>query len=387
MGHSRLIDGDCSPSLAPPPSKPMLRRMESSLEESMRRESRDKFDCFPMPVQLTCWSPRKKRNELRPAFSAVLEQDITLYRGGKYLHLVLLGAHLDSQDESKLIQLEAVERLLRARRRQEPFCGIIWGSLNSRLVAFEELNKHLVPGNETDSEHAYKLSDSGVDLLLDMIDDPERRRELLLKDALVYSGKDANGKDYPTLDAERCSHMMSELFDLHLDYAADRRLEVPLPSYKQTLLDQVLTNRFGCRVRLEEVALMDQVRKVTFTAGRAMSDSSGNSRASCDTADSGDSWPHPNLPMTRRHSLNVELQDLKRRYFGWDDASGSNAQRSIKPDVGKDGTDMYLQLGWLDGVGIFKKDICAAEATIRVWETEEKILVFDHVPLRSVVEI
>merc|ERR1712232_45170 len=37
--HSRLIDGDCSPSLAPPPSKPMLRRMESSLEESMRRES------------------------------------------------------------------------------------------------------------------------------------------------------------------------------------------------------------------------------------------------------------------------------------------------------------------------------------------------------------
>lgn len=306
-----------------------LRHCGGTEEESV-------FDCFRVPVQLTCKSPRK--NELEPSFKAVLEQDLVLSRGCRQMNLVLLGANLDAQDEPKMRQMEAVHRLLRARVRSDPFCALIWGSLNNRVVACEELQPHVHqprPGE-------FELTDSGVELLAEMIADPAERRKLLLKDALVYSGRDVSGRQFI---ASRCSVLTSQIFALHLEAA--ERLEVPLPFYKHTPLDYLLSERLGCRLRLEDVTLAEQLQGAT---------------------------------------LEHTLSDLQGRYFGWKQG-GKHLQRVVKPDLSDDGAAelAYLQLGWLDGIGVYRGS--SAHAELRAWETEDRILAFDHLPLRSLVQV
>ena len=36
-----------------------------------------------------------------------------------------------------MLYQEAVKRLLRARMRSNPFCAVMWGDLNNRLVAYQ----------------------------------------------------------------------------------------------------------------------------------------------------------------------------------------------------------------------------------------------------------
>ena len=133
---------------------------------------RDNHDCFPVPVYLTCKSPRK--NEVTACGKALIGQDVIICRDGKQLDLVLLGANMDTDDQAKQAQLAALERLLKSRKRDRPFCALLWGDLNNRLVAFEELKDHVqVNGKKCE------LTDSGVELLAGMIDNPQRRRELL----------------------------------------------------------------------------------------------------------------------------------------------------------------------------------------------------------------
>ncbi|CAE8594452.1 unnamed protein product, partial [Polarella glacialis] len=209
---------------------------DSASEEGELESSR----CFQVPVQLTCKSPRK--NDLEPSFKAVLEQGVLLQRNSAKLDLVLLGANLDSQEGPKLAQLRATHRLLKARVRSNTFCALIWGDLNNRLVAYQELREHLQEVRKGELE----LMDSGVELLVDLLADPQKRRELLLKDALVFKGFDVTGRAFVT---PSCDVLMSKIFTLQIEAAG--RIQVPLPSYKHTPLERLMSDKLGIRLRVE----------------------------------------------------------------------------------------------------------------------------------------
>ncbi|CAE8595768.1 unnamed protein product, partial [Polarella glacialis] len=121
---------------------------------------------------------------------------------------------------------------------------------------------------------------------------------------------------------------------------------VPLPSYKHTPLERLMSDKLGIRLRVEDVALAQQLIG----------------------------------------STEYVLPELRERYFGWQQA-GKHLQLAVKPDASENGTpgSVYLQLGWLDGVAVYKGSSVQAELT--AWETEDQILAFDHLPLRATVKM
>lgn len=306
-------------------------------EAPKRDQDTDLYSCFPVPVYLTCKSPRK--NKVGPGYKAVLAQDVVLRRGGTVLDLVLLGANLDMDDLARQSQLESVERLLKARMRGRPFCALMWGDFNNRLVATADLRPHM----REKKQGTWELLDSGVEFLAGMIDDPRRRAKLLEKDALLYSGKDITGRDFK---APVCREVMRRLFTLHIDAVKEAGVPVPLPSYKRTPLDNVISQVLGCQLHALDVVCIDELncselyQKKTFSSAET--------------------------------------------YFGWKH-KGKSMQRQLKADHSDDDENLYLQLGWLDGVGIYRGSTVKAE--LRTWETDHRIQAFDHLPLRSLVTI
>ncbi|CAE8596003.1 unnamed protein product, partial [Polarella glacialis] len=305
------------------------------------------FECFPTPVMLSCKSPRK--NVLQPSFKGIMAQVVHLRSEHREMELLLLGANLDTQDEPKLAQLDALDRLLKVRKRGLPFCSLMWGDFNSRIVAFEELKPMM---RICSKANRFLLEESGVTHLMEMIKEQSGRRALLEKDALVFKGRDVSGKDFHS----RSNSKMREMFRLHIDAP---HLEVPLPSYKRTPVDHMLSETLGFRLRLEDLAVEHALQR-------------GISQ----------------LPSV--------LSDLRDRYFGW--TSGDRClQRAIKVETAESGSvpssptasassgNLYLQLGWPDGVGIYKDS--SARAELETWETDDAILAGDHLPMRSIVSI
>lgn len=302
-----------------------------------RSGSVDNFDCFPVPCYLTCKSARK--NELGPSFKSILVQEVVLHRGCKTVDLLLLGANLDTDDKAKLGQLEALERLLRRSRHgaRGRFCSLIWGDFNNRLVGFEGM-KGLV---QAKGATAYDITDAGAEFLVECFRDPARRRELLQKDSLVYAGRDLAGN---TFEPAECSHKLRQLFNMTVDLPPE--VELPLPSYKRQPLDNILSQGLGCRVRLLDVVCLDRI-----------------------------------CPFTSPELLSEPLE----AYFNWEDG-GKMVQRMIKeePPAEKDGHPMlYMNLGWLDGVGIWRAG--TAHARVEQWDTEWEVRAYDHLPMRSIV--
>jgi hypothetical protein len=64
-------------------------------------------NCFPLPVYLTCKSPR---TEAAARGKTILAQDMVIKRGGTVVDLVLLGANLDTDDEARAVQVQSLRR-------------------------------------------------------------------------------------------------------------------------------------------------------------------------------------------------------------------------------------------------------------------------------------
>lgn len=294
------------------------------------------FNCFPVPGFLTCKSGRK--NELEPSTKSIFAQEVLLRRGDHAVDLLLLGANLDTDDEAKLGQLESLERLLLKSRRSArgSFCAFMWGNFNNRIVAYEDLKPHVV-----ESQGKYRITDAGARLLVHKIEDPTERHDLLQKDSLRCTDRDIAGNQYVPA---RCNDKLRELFITTAD--AEANFALPLPSYKRQPLDSLLSQSVGCRLRLKELVCSDSVQP----------------------------WG--------------SLQDLCEplgAYFGWEE-SGKNRQRKIKTRFSVCGpTDLYLQCGWLDGVGVWRDG--SAPTKFESWETDLQLRAFDHLPMRSVISI
>jgi hypothetical protein len=308
--------------------------------------SLDHHDIFPLPVYLTCKSPCKKA-----CGKAILAQDVVITRAGTVMDLVLLGANLDTDEKARHDQLCDVQRLLKARQGQRPFCAFIWGDLGNRLVAFEELREHATQANGN-----WMLENSGVELLVDMLKDQSGRRKLLGKDSLVYRGNDLSGLPFRTPE---CNRLMCSLFKTHVDAVETQNLAVPLPSYKCSPLDRMATELLGFEATCPHVVHLDAM-----------------------------------LNKTESDPFLKAARGSRAAYFGWQTkgkggtAQEAALQRTIKAELVGDGSNtkhLYLQLGWLDGVGVYKTE--STKASIKWWETEERVLAFDHLPIRSVVEV
>lgn len=268
---------------------------------------------------------------------------------------------MDTDDTAKLAQLSELERLLKARKLgKDAFCAILWGDLNNRLVAFNELSEHVMIENGKSSDGNAKpvksktlLKDSGIKLLASMIDDPERRKELLSKDVLLFEGKDLKGNEFVTAE---CNDLLRKLFTLHVDAVKDGRLPVPLPSYKRSPLDELLSLRLTFPVRFGDMICTGKI-----DSSRQLDPPEANSRFAYF------GW-EGNKPKPR----------LSQRYICREPSSAD--------DAGGPGP-ACLQLGWREGVGICKEECKEIAARLVAWETEVGVHAFDNLPMRAVVEV
>ena len=295
-------------------------------------------DCFPETLSLTCKSARK--NEFEPSFKAILKQEVLLHVDGRDVDLMLLGANLDTDDESRLGQLKALERMLNVSRRgSEKFGALMWGDFNNRLVAFEDMKDHI----SEKKKGKYELTESGARFLADFLADPAKRMELLKKDSLTYSGLDISGNPFTTPQSQS---KLLELFNMTSELALQQRsacvLSVPMPSYKHTPLDAVLSDAFQHRLKLEEVVCLDSLQHV---------------------------------------DMDVLKSDVTGTYFGW--KAGRPCHYDIAEDDGR--SNLCLQLGWPDGVGFSRSSTIAAE--IVEWQCEWKVRAYHHFPMRSLVKL
>ena len=289
-------------------------------------------DCFPEPLSLTCKSARK--NEFEPSFKAILKQEVLLHVDGSDVDLMLLGANLDTDDESRLGQLQALERMLNVSKRgSQKFGALIWGDFNNRLVAFEDLK-----GYVSEKKGKYELTESGARFLVDCFSDPAKRLELLKKDSLTYSGRDIAGRQFATPPS---LFKLRQLFCMTADLASTQSIpNVPMPSYKHTPLEVVLSDAFRHRMRVEEVVCLDSLQHVDMDSLKG---------------------------------------SVRGTYFGW--AEGDAFQHSIADDDGR--SKLYLQLGWPDGVGFSKSSSFSAE--IVQWQCDWNVRAQHHLPMRSMV--
>ena len=294
-------------------------------------------DCFPETLSLTCKSARK--NEFEPSFKAILKQEVLLHVDGSDVDLMLLGANLDTDDESKLGQLQALERMLNVSKRgSQKFAALIWGDFNNRLVAFEDMK-----GYVSEKKGKFELTESGARFLVDCFTDPAKRLELLKKDSLTYSGRDIAGQQCEVTPAHG---KLLQMFHMTADRASIQNprffFHVPMPSYKHTPLETVLSDAFKHRMRLEEVVCLDSLRYV---------------------------------------NMDLLMNDVRGTYFGW--ADGHAFQHVIAEDDGC--SNLYLQLGWPDGVGLSKSSTISGE--IVHWQSEWKLRAQYHLPMRSMVMV
>ena len=306
--------------------------------------SLDYHDCFPLPVYLTCKSPRT--NELTACGRAILAQDVVINRGGTVMDLVLLGANLDGDDAARAVQVSNAQRLLRARHGQRPFSAIIWGDLGNRLVATETLVPHV-----QNKDGKWELMESGVNKLVSMMSNQAGRHKLLDMDSLYYSGKDIMGQPFCI---PPCNVKLRELFLLHVDAVKAQGLPVPLPSYKRSPLERTATELLGCEATCPDVVCLGPG---AMLRGEEVKETFG----------------------------------LRAAYFGWK-SKGKALQRAIKLEGNgpESGQNLYLQLGWLDGVGVYRDPEgtkMKATASVVRWETEERVQAYDHLPMRAVISV
>merc|ERR1740130_1152912 len=80
-------------------------------------------------------------------------------------------------------------------------------------------------------------------------------------------------------------------------------------------------------------------------------------------------------------ALQVPDGDIANMYFPSTPAFKGHS-RMLRQDFGD---ALYLQVGWLDGVGLYKNGSCGGE--ISAWTAAESMFSFDHVPPQCSVQL
>merc|ERR1719502_1023566 len=78
----------------------------------------------------------------------------------------------------------------------------------------------------------------------------------------------------------------------------------------------------------------------------------------------------------------ISTEGLMGLYFPRTEPKDKAHSRVLKEKLGN---ALYLQAGWLDGIGVYKKSPC--KAVLTAWNTHDDIFAFDHVPIKGSVRL
>jgi len=308
-------------------------------------------DCFPETLSLACKSARK--NEFEPSFKAILKQEVLLNVDGRDVNLMLLGANLDTDDESRLGQLQALERMLNVcRRGSQNFAAIMWGDFNNRLVAFDGMKDYVTESKKG----GYELTDSGSRFLVESFADPVKRLELLKKDSLTFSGHDLRGRAY---ELPACNVKLKELFRLTIDEALNAAIVLPWPFYRVQPFEAMLGAQLGCRLRLLDLVCFTRLVDIQ--------------------QDFLSKLPYPSSA-----NSSEEHAKLLSSYFNWKEG-GKWLQRKLRSESATAGENWFFQFGWLDSVGWYKES--SVQVDLLSWESVPTIQAYDHLPMRARMQV
>eukprot|EP00439_Symbiodinium_sp_Y106_P038226 s6995_g4.t1 len=404
------------------------------VKESENDASSNHHDCFPETLSLTCKSARKNefepsfkailkqevllhvdgsdvdlmllganldtddesKNEFEPSFKAILKQEVLLHVDGSDVDLMLLGANLDTDDESKLGQLQALERMLNVSKRgSQKFAALIWGDFNNRLVAFEDMK-----GYVSEKKGKFELTESGARFLVDCFTDPAKRLELLKKDSLTGYVSEKKGKFELTESGARF------LVDCFTDPA--KRLELlkkdSLTYSGRDLRGEIYT-RSECSSKMKDMfwltidAALDSRLEVPWPFYRvepfeAMLGAQLGCRLTLldlvsfsRLGDVSQHWAGRRGGSASNDGGGAEAlhTELLSAYFNWKE-DGKWLQRKIKTEASdKDSGRHFFQFGWLDSVGWYRHN--TVQIALASYETVPDIQAYDHLPMIATMKV
>lgn len=361
-------------------------------------------DVFPNPPEVTCSAPvdgRKSQDEY--IHSEALVKQVAMLKvpfgGGKlgHLHLVIIGAELSESFATQQFQLLRLKRQLDEMRKlhdvaHSAFSAIFIGNTCHRIVATEDfkdlIEKEEPTGKEGKDKKSKKkkikgekgrqgeikvkdmvemadmvemtdklemnsakpkvrLNASGVEEICRRLQDPLKRKEFFQSSSLYFTGRDCFGIMHES--PPECSQILLNMFELGNDWMLGEGSVVPLPTSTHTSLETTWSSLLGFKVILPEV--------VTAQMIKLGSDS-------------------------LFFSLPNSAEDLQETYFPTSQPQGKEHPRVLKTNLGD---PLYLQIGWLDGLGVYKNGTCPA--SIKSWSVHEDIYCFDHVPVKGSVQL
>lgn len=301
----------------------------------------------------------------------MVAQEVLLCTGDETLHLFVTGANLSHRQSEMLAQAKTLERFLHRYHRDGcRFSAVLIGDLNTRLVASEAFmhpdnivmegpvsgskkkgGKKEKPSTADSEETSGEpligwLTDEGVADLCEKLNDPTSRKQLFLgANSINFSGKDTFGREFYSV-LPGCKKLWA-MFKFPAEFFGDFKFEVPFPSFRLTPAEVSLGRQLGFRVRLPNCLTRAQLTRGCAKLREGLED------------------PHTTI-------------DPKLLYM--------NEHSHLKPRRLKNklGDALYVQCGWLDGVGVYKGKVLSE---LETWDTHPGIMAFDHVPITGMVRI
>eukprot|EP00927_Polykrikos_kofoidii_P034796 TRINITY_DN29439_c0_g1_i1.p1 TRINITY_DN29439_c0_g1~~TRINITY_DN29439_c0_g1_i1.p1 ORF type:complete len:954 (-),score=137.22 TRINITY_DN29439_c0_g1_i1:145-3006(-) len=333
----------------------------------------DLCKAFTLPATLACRIPAQTTSGFSESSDNefhIMIQEVALTGLGGECHMLVVGANLACDRPEALAQLHSLQRILNQYSHRRRFTSVIVGNFNYRLIATDDLLKpeHLTtselkskkprkgsnkvegpPGKLTDKIvdecNALGLTEEGVRAICMRLKDPVERRRLILHGCSdVLCGVDVLGRKFVSGDVGQVRRL-SDLFELHSDmFAANPNLCVPWPTFSLTSLEYLWEKRLGFQLRMPACQTKSQLARGAQQLHKE--------------------WADP--------VIGPQLSNL---YF--DEAASQ--QRTLKLD--KTSGTLYVQSGWIDGVGVYRNG--SVPASLERWDTHEDIFAFDHVPITA----
>ena len=179
--------------------------------------------------------------------------------------------------------------------------------------------------------------------MLTALANPEERRQLFLnRDSMIWTGVDALGSTIE--EAAECFRNLGDMFQLHRDLvAADPAFEVPLPTYKRTPINDVLSDLVGFKFEVWSLMTLPQLRAA-----------------------------FGEMDVSKLMAPPATAADVRDVLFNG--ALGLDREAWQYP---------VLEMGWPMGVGVLKD--APLRGTIKAWDTVMGLLGGEHTPVRSSV--
>eukprot|EP00931_Biecheleriopsis_adriatica_P055691 TRINITY_DN32988_c0_g1_i1.p1 TRINITY_DN32988_c0_g1~~TRINITY_DN32988_c0_g1_i1.p1 ORF type:complete len:1002 (-),score=209.86 TRINITY_DN32988_c0_g1_i1:171-3176(-) len=318
-------------------------------------------ETFPVPPCLSCGTQDHAGKDLYSYMQSVMLADVFLQAPSNNsspcpMRVLLCGANLSEDFAAQMKQLRQLERQLDMRRwTGQAFTAVLVGNLSHFTVCGQEFAE-FIEEVESNSKHKnlrvepqptlYRLNDAGVEEFCRRLDDPAARRNLFLSGSLYFAGTDCFGSRVE--GPPPCARMLLEHFELNHACIGGSEVEVPMPSVTRAPMDQLWSEALGFSVTMPTVVTTEMLQRAV-----------------------------QNL-----HAPRGTVEDLLDFYMPPSEPQNKTHSRVLKTKLGD---ALYLQMGWLGGIGVYKDSTCPSELV--AWDAQEDVFAFDHLPTKGSVSL